>query len=400
MHSRAFLFLFFGAILFSQPLKAADLIAFWDTPAKGANVFNASPKDKLYYEALAKTGATWARLTFSKWEGRNRDFLLGDADKYEGLIQEDLALLRKELDAAHSAGIKVVIAPLTLPGARWSQLNDGKFDDRLWTDAEYQAQAARFWFDLASALKDHPAIAGYNILNEPAPEKMAGGKENGSRQELLNWQTTHTGSTRDLLTFYEAVIARLRKADALTPVMVDSGWYANPLSLSAWPHALTDERVLYAFHMYEPYKATSAPNMKRENPFRYPGVTTEYAGGIKSWKREDVSAHISAAFEWANMHQLPPTRIVAAEFGCMRRWPDCGNYLTDVIDAIEAQGGHWAFYSFREDQWEGMDYELPVSLAPGRFYWLVEEGKYETLPRNGSLMKLISAHLKNQKRQQ
>lgn len=372
-----------------QPAAAADLISFWDKPMKGGNVFNAGPKDEGYFQSLADTGATWVRLTFSKWKGQGRDFLIGDADHYTGLAAEDFAVLRAELDAAHAAGLKVVIAPLTLPGARWSQQNGGKFDDRLWSEAAYQDQAIRFWGDLAAALRDHPAIAAYNILNEPAPEKTSGGIENGSDQQLRDWQASQTGGTRDLTVFYTRVIAKIREVDPVTPIMVDGGWFANPRSLAAWPQALADDRVLYAFHMYEPYAATSAPNMKRGTPLRYPGVATEYSGGDVSWDRETVATHIGAAFNWAKAQGLPPTRVIAAEFGCMRLWKDCGTYLTDVMDAIEARGGHWAFYSFREDEWEGMDYELPTRVTPGQFYWLTGEGKGHTLPRDGELMDLL-----------
>jgi hypothetical protein len=37
-------------------------------------------------------------------------------------------------------------------------------------------------------------------------------------------------------------------------------------AFSYWLSALADNNVLYSFHMYEPYEATSAPNMKRKNP--------------------------------------------------------------------------------------------------------------------------------------
>ncbi len=385
-----------AAIFFAllQPAASADLISFWDQPVKGGNVFNAMPKDEAYFRALASTGARWVRLAFSKWRGQKRDFLIGNADNYSGLVSEDLAILRAELDAADAAGLKVVVVPLTLPGARWSQHNDGMFDDRLCADIDYQDQAVQFWTDLANELKDHPAIAAYNILNEPAPEKTSGGIENGSVEHLRGWQQKHSGGTRDLVMFYNKVIRGIRKVDDVTPVMVDAGWFANPRSLAAWPDALSDERILYAFHMYEPYQATSAPNMKRDTPLRYPGVVTEYAGGEMAWSKDVVTNHIGEAFDWAKRQGLPSTRIVAAEFGCMRRWPDCGTYLNDVMDGIEARGGHWAFYSFREDEWEGMDYELPVSLAPGRFYWLSGEGKEDKLPRNGKLMDLIKTHMK------
>lgn len=381
------------ALLLATPARAADLIAFWDQPQKGGNSFNETPPDAAYFQALAATGASWVRLTFSKWPSTQRDFLLGDADKYDGLNAADLAQLRKTLDAAASAGLKVVIVPLSLPGARWTQQNGGKFDDRLWSDAAYADQAIRFWRDLAGALKDHPAIAAYNLINEPAPEKTTGLTENGPLDGNVAWQKEHSGSPRDLPAFYGKVIDAIRAVDALTPIMVDGGYYANPRALAAWPAPLTDPRVLYSFHMYEPYDATSAPNMKRAEPYRYPGVKTVYVGKDLAWDQQAVAAHIGLAFDWAKAQGVKPTRIVAAEFGCMRLWPDCGVYLGDVMDAVEGQGGHWAFYAFREDVWEGMDYELPASVKPGRFYWLTEQGKADKLPRDGKLMDLLKAHM-------
>lgn len=390
--SRVFLL---GACLnlpLATPGQAADLLGFWDSQQKGGNSFNELTPDAAYFEALAETGATWVRLTFSKWKGEGRDFLLGNADRYEGLPPRDVARLRQVLDAADAAGLKVVIVPLSLPGARWSQQNDGKFDDRLWSDPAYADQAVHFWSDMAAEFKNHPAIAAYNIVNEPAPEKTTGLPENGAMGDLMAWQRQQAGGPRDLVTFYNRVIEAIRKEDSATPVMVDAGYYANPRSLAAWPERLDDDRVLYAFHMYEPYEATSSGNMKREDPHRYPGVTTRYGGEALSWTREDVSAHIDKAFDWAELQGLAPTRVVAGEFGCMRRWQDCGTYLKDVIDAVDARGGHWAFYAFREE-WEGMDYELPLTLKPGRFYWMMEEGKSTEIPRDGKLMDLLKQEL-------
>jgi hypothetical protein len=54
----------------SAPLAgAADLMSFWDKQRKGGNSLNQAPPDTAYFSALAATGATWVRLTFSKWKG-------------------------------------------------------------------------------------------------------------------------------------------------------------------------------------------------------------------------------------------------------------------------------------------------------------------------------------------
>jgi len=380
----------------TQPVRSEDPMTFWDTPRKGGNAFNVEPQGDRYYAALAETGATWVRLMLGKWKGGGRDFLMGNADAYDGLVQADLLALIAELDAAHDADLRVVIAPVTLPGARWAQHNDGVYDDRLWSDPAYQLQAVNFWVDLATELKQHPAIVGYDILNEPAPERQSGPAENSPISTLKDWQLKQDGGTRDLQAFYSAVIAGIREVDTITPVIVGGGWYANPRSLAAWSGPLSDDRVLYAFHMYEPYAATSAGNMRREKPLRYPGVVTLYDGQELAWSRQSVKHHIDFAYTWAAHHGVPSNRVVASEFGCMRRWTDCEAYLTDVLDAVEARNGHWAFYAFREDEWDGMDYELPASLKPGRFYHLKSQHKAELIPRNGELMELLRKRMKAQ----
>ena len=66
----------------ASPLSAADRMDFWEHPRHGANSFNEAVPDQAYFDALAATGATWVRLTFSKWHGEGRDFLIGNAQRW------------------------------------------------------------------------------------------------------------------------------------------------------------------------------------------------------------------------------------------------------------------------------------------------------------------------------
>ncbi|WP_443750415.1 glycoside hydrolase family 5 protein [Asticcacaulis solisilvae] len=385
-----------AAIAMTAPaVHAADLIAFWNTPQHGGNSFNGSPPDLAYFKALRATGATWVRLTFTKWKGEGRDFLIGDADHYAGIPASDLATLRRVLDAADAAGLKVVIAPLSLPGDRWNQQNGNKQDERLWNDRVYWQQSAAFWRDLATALKDHPAVAGYNLLNEPTPEKGMGLDEHATPEVRQAWYAKYKGTTHDLPGFYQAVIAAIREVDPSTPVMVDGGWYANAWSFSYWPGPLGDSKVLYAFHMYEPYEATSGPNIKRKPQLRYPGVTSWLGGEQVTWDRATVARYLDGPFQWAAAHGVPENRMVAGEFGCVRMWSDCGTYLNDVLDTLNSHHSHWAFYSFREDVWDAMDYELAPDVTSGQFYYATEQGRAADLKRTPHpLLDIIEAHMK------
>lgn len=360
--------------------RAADLIGFWDHPQHGGNSFNRLPPDQAYFDALRKYGATWVRLSYDKWKPAQRDVLIGNADQYEGIPPEDLANLKQTLSRAHKAGLKVVIAPLSLPWMRWAQNNDGKFDDRLWQDKAKWQDAARFWRELATALKDEPSIAAYNLINEPAPEKMGGVGEHAPANVMQAWYDQQKGSARDLPAFYEFLIKEIRKVDPATPIMVDAGWYGAADAFGYWPSALADTRVLYSFHMYEPYEATSAPNMKREKPYSYPG-TVPFGGEKVEWNAQKVSQYLALPVDWAKARGVPLNRLVAGEFGCMRRLAGCKSYLDDVLTALEANKLHWAFYSFREDSWDGMDYELGSGKVNWKYWDAIEANKPDPLKR-------------------
>lgn len=381
-----------AAALLAAPVHAGD-ITFWDTPRYGGNSFNEKAPDEAYFRALRGTGATWVRLTFSKWKGEGRDFLIGNADGYNGIPASDLVLLRKTLDAAQAADIKVVLVPLSLPGDRWVQHNGNKQDDRLWNDRKYWDQSAAFWRDLAVVVKDHPAVAGYNLLNEPTPEKSMGLDEHAAPEVRKAWYTKYKGTTHDLPALYEQIIAAVREVDPETPVMVDGGWYANAWSFSYWT-PLTDDKVLYAFHMYEPWNITSGPQIKRKPQLPYPGSKVEWAGQTRTFDKAAMQDFLGVPFDWAKTNGVPETRMVAGEFGCVRVWTDCGAYLDDVLDTVNSHGAHWAFYSFREDVWEAMDYEIPPGFPAGQVYYLREQGKGDKVPLNSPLMGIIKSKMR------
>ncbi len=163
--------------------------------------------------------------------------------------------------------------------------------------------------------------------------------------------------------------------------MVDAGWYAAADSFSYWPGPLADDRVLYAFHMYEPYAAIGAPNFKRDKPFQYPGVVP-YGEANEPWDAARVARYLGQPFDWAAAKGIPANRVVAGEFGCMRRMAFCKTYLEDVLSALDSHNAHWAFYSFREDSWDGMDYELGSDKVNWKYWEAIENGAPDPVKRS------------------
>jgi len=366
------------SMLTSKSLSSDKKIEFWDVQRKGANYFNVTPEEQ-WFKAAHELGIDWVRMTYDKWKGQRRDFLVGDTNNFTGIIKEDLAKLIQTLDWADKYNIKVVITPLGLPGNRWVQNNDNRRDLRIWNDQKYWRQAADFWRDLAASLKDHPAVYAYNILNEPIPEMKTGIAEHGPASRYAPWYKKYRGTSHDLPAFYETVIAAIRQVDSQTPIMLDAGWYAQPEAFVYWPK-IGDQKVLYSFHMYEPYDFTNRKNFRKEQSYVYPG-TIPFAGEDVHWNKQQIENYLSPFCEWAKVRKIPSNRLVCGEFGCYRRNQGGKEYLTDVIAVLNSHGLHWAFYSFREDGWDGYDYEIGTT-GLGAAYWQAKEaGQNPEVPR-------------------
>jgi hypothetical protein len=175
------------------------------------------------------------------------------------------------------------------------------------------------------------------------------------------------------------VIKAIRKVDPDTPIMVDGGWFAQPNGFLYWPK-LRDDKVLYSFHMYEPYSFTNHKNFREKHFYPYPGKVP-FAGKEVDWNQGQIETYFAGFFGWAKEKGIPANRLVCGEFGCYRRNAGAVEYLTDVIAILNGHKLHWAFYSFREDEWDGYDYEVgPGSL--GWKYWQAKEaGEDPEVPR-------------------
>jgi len=380
-----------------EALAAGDKLSYWDVQQKGANYFNERPREGWWQEAR-QAGIGLVRLAPDKWKGAGRDFLLGDADDFRGIPPSDLALLRRQLDCAQENGIKVVLTMLSLPGCRWAQNNGDQSDFRLWRDLNYRIQAAAFWRELAAVLRDHPAVAGYDILNEPHPERMP---ETAAlyRRNAAAWREQTRDRAADLNAFYTALIRAVREVDKDTPIIVESGMWDSPERFCCLePQA--DRNILYSFHMYEPYAYTCF----RVNKGRFSYPSPAGAGRKRKSEKATVRRQLNPAglrqilapvLQWQKEHNIPANRVFAAEFGCGRQVDGAAQYLSDVIDILNGQDWHWAFYAFREDGWDGLDYEAGTGLLPQSYYQARARGeKPEARRADNPLWQVLSKEFK------
>jgi hypothetical protein len=344
---------------------------FWSQPRKGANCQNRRVTPE-YWKAAAAAGLEFVRLLPDAWPSRNRDFLMGSADHFSALDEQDLATLAGALDDARAAGLRVVLAPLSLPGARWKQLNGDRDDSRLWREATFQAQAESFWRQLAARLRGHPALAAYNPLNEPHPERAFGFESPGD-EGFASWRARVKGKPADLDAFNRRVVAAIRESDAETPILLDGWFYASPSGLSLL-EPVAARSVLYAFHFYEPWEYTTF--RVNQGRYAYPGRMPGPTGAATRWSANTMGERLLPVAKWARAHALPAGSVVAAEFGVDRRVEGARAYLEDLVRLLDEHGWHRAFYSFRPDgEWTGLDYELGFDRVDPRIWGASERGE-------------------------
>ena len=379
---------------------AESKIGFWDTPRRGANLFNnVELKERL--AAARQAGVEFVRLAPNKWlngrpESRRGDFLLGRPERFSGLDTNDVALLRRVLDDAHAANLKVVLTMLSLPGSRWRQHNAGKQEFALWQDFERQQDALECWRQLAVVLRDHPAVVGYNLLNEPCPERAAPPRlADWFTGDYQAWQARVQDSPADLSLFYHKAVRVIREVDGETPIILDSGFYATPWAFKVL-QPVADSNTLYSFHFYEPFAFTNHRNQGR---YAYPGrIPTGEADAppVEEWNRARMRSFLKPVRDWQQRWGVPARRILVGEVGVYRRNPGAAQYLDDALNLFTEEGWHWAFYSFREDNWDGMDYELGAAPANAAYWQALESGRMPGAEayRGNPIFEVILNHLR------
>jgi hypothetical protein len=342
------------AVLLAAPAAFGEALRFWDQKRKGANCQNRRvPRE--YWQAAAAAGLEFVRLLPDGMPSRSRDFLIGNADRFTALDEADLKTLMTALDEAQTAGVKVVLAPISLPGARWKQLNGDKDDARLWKDAAFQDQAAAFWRTLAGRLRGHRALVAYNPLNEPHPER-AFGFDDALGEGFRAWRAKIKDTPADLDAFNRRIVAAIREVDPEMPILLDGWAYASPLGLAEL-QPIAGDGILYAFHFYDPWDYTTF--RVNQGRYAYPDRLPGASGASGPWSKDSFRGRIAPVARWAQQHGVPRTRIVAAEFGVDRRVSGAAAYLADLVSVLNEGGWHWAFYAFRNDgDWTGLDYEI------------------------------------------
>lgn len=287
-------------------------------------VMSGSDMSEAAVDELAAWGVKLVRLQI----GGLKD--AGSSEGYRQALARQLAVKREIVDRLWTKGIRVVIDLHQGPGCAQNKI----LQNRLPPDYD-AADLCRAWEMIARSFRGHPAVWGYDILNEPICAEGT-------------W-----------LRICREVMATVRKIDAETAFVVSIpdtrpfDWY------------FPDEKVIYSPHYYSPHALTHQGVINDgQVHWRYPGVIDG-----ERWNRETIRRHLKPVIDFQIRH--PDARIYVGEFSCIAWAAGDGEYVRDCISVFEEYGWDWTYHAYRE--WKGWDVDydavcdnVPKLHKPGR----------------------------------
>ena len=258
-------------------------------------------EDDLRY--LAELGCTVVRLPFN-YRHLERD------DAPFSYREEGLAYLDRAIAWAKAHGVYVILDLHATPGWQnrgWHSDNPQR-QAHLWGNRHYEERTVALWQMLARRYASEPAVAGYNLINEPDAENVA--HLNRLYREL-------TGAIRaidpDHIIFLEGNRTS-QEFETLDPPFDDNTVYSShnyvePTFAAPYPGLIDGERYDRA-RLQRDYRARASFMLRH---------------GVPSWVGEFGSAYGDPALTDSHLQ-----------------------VVDDMMGIIEAHGHHWTHWTYKD----------------------------------------------------
>ena len=172
------------------------------------------------FDNIRALGMNVIRLPFAWWNILNDD----------GTLKEDaFARLDWLVENCAKRGLYVILDLHAARGSQNNQDNSGEMNgSQLWENETYQDQMVYLWECVAAHYNGNPAVAAYDLLNEPGGDLKSTG--------VVQWE------------YFDRLYEAIRSVDNEHMIMVESCW--DPEDLPA-PERYDWENVVYQYHWYK-----------------------------------------------------------------------------------------------------------------------------------------------------
>jgi len=262
----------------------------------------------------------WQMTRFWGRPGTDRDL-----DEYNKWMDGKLDEAAQALDACAKYGIKLVLDVHSPPGGRTT---DNTICIAL--EPRYADAFVALWEKIATRFKGHPALWGYDLVNEPV--------QNTPAPEGVD----------DYLGVQVRAAKAIRKIDPTTPIIIESAEWDSAAGYKDLD-PVDVPNVVYQVHMYVPGEFTHQGVNGSKTGISYPGEIN----GVK-WDKERLRGILQPVRDFQLAYNV---HIYAGEFSAIRWAPgdSAVTYLRDVIDLFEEYGWDWSYHAYRE--WDGWSLE-------------------------------------------
>ena len=172
------------------------------------------------FDNIRALGMNVIRLPFAWWNILNDD----------GTLKEDaFARLDWLVENCAKRGLYVILDLHAARGSQNNQDNSGEMNgSQLWENEAYQDQMVYLWECVAAHYNGNPAVAAYDLLNEPGGDLKSTG--------VVQWE------------YFDRLYEAIRSVDDEHMIMVESCWDPEDLPV---PERYGWENVVYQYHWYK-----------------------------------------------------------------------------------------------------------------------------------------------------
>ena len=246
-------------------------------------------------------------------------------------------VIPRVLDLGKKYGVMIIIDLHTVPGsARMTEESDAIYGNEAAVN-----EFLHIWRRIAAKFKGHPALYGYDLINEPKQTRRA---------------------KTDYLELQRRAAEAIREIDPETPIYIESNHLCSPYT---YPYLspLKLKNIIYQLHSYDPfvYTHTRFTEKDRKAGKTLPSYPGKFLGA--NWDFESLKARLRPVREFQRRHQA---KIYVGEFSARACAPGAERYLEDSIRAFEEAGWDWTYHAFREAKIWSLEYAGPTddTLVP------------------------------------
>lgn len=250
-----------------------------------------------------------------------------DLADYAAWVDSRLDNLVDVLRWAETLDMKVAVDLHVVPGGRNADREENMYHDARWVNAYVET-----WRRIATRFNGHPALYGYDLINEPTQRSPG--------EVASYWGVQRMAA--------EAI----RAIDRDTAIIVESAGAAGAGTFS-YLSPLAMDNVIYQFHIYSPLEFT------HQGALSYPSLpNVSWPAPSRGWDAGYLRNCVKRVREFQLKHKC---RIFVGEFAAIAWAGGADRWLRDCIDIFEEYGWDWAYHAFRASYEWDVEREGPVA---------------------------------------